>query len=157
MTKLVALVPMRHHSQRVPAKNYRMMAGKPLFHYIIETLLTIPLINEIVVDTDSIPIRDGLRKHFRKVRIIDRPENLRADDVSMNDVLLYDTAQVQAEFYLQTHSTNPLLRRETISRAIQTFLAAYPKFDSLFSVTRLQARLYDRHRRSEERRVGKEC
>jgi CMP-N-acetylneuraminic acid synthetase len=144
--KIVALVPMRHHSQRVPAKNYRMMAGKPLFHYILETLLTIPLISEVVVDTDSIPIRNGLRKFFRKVRVIDRPENLRADDVSMNDILLYDTAQIEADFYLQTHSTNPLLRRETISRAIQTFLAAYPRRDSLFSVTRLQARLYDRHR-----------
>ncbi len=146
MTKLVALVPMRHHSQRVPAKNYRMMAGKPLFHYILETLLSIPLINEVVVDTDSIPIRDGVRKHFRKVRIIDRPEHLRADNVPMNDILLYDTAQVEADFYLQTHSTNPLVRRETISRAVQTFFTNYPKRDSLFSVTRLQARLYDRHR-----------
>jgi CMP-N-acetylneuraminic acid synthetase len=143
--KLIALVPMRHHSQRVPAKNYRMMAGKPLFHYIIKTLLSLPLIEEIVVDTDSLPIMNGLQKDFPKVKIIDRPENLRADNVSMNDILLYDTEQVQADFYLQTHSTNPLLRRETISRAIQTFLVTYPKRDSLFSVTRLQTRLYDRH------------
>ena len=38
MTKLVALVPMRHHSQRVPGKNYRPLAGKPLYQHIIETL-----------------------------------------------------------------------------------------------------------------------
>src|SRR5216684_199929 len=109
--KLVALVPMRHHSQRVPAKNYRILAGKPLFHHIIGTLLSVPLIKEIVVDTDSQPIISGLRKSFPKVRVIDRPENLRADDVPMNDILLYDTEQVEADFYLQTHSTNPLIRR----------------------------------------------
>jgi CMP-N-acetylneuraminic acid synthetase len=146
MPKIVALVPMRHHSQRVPAKNYRVLAGKPLFHHIIATLQTVPLVNQIVVDTDSGPIMDGLRKHFPKVKVINRPDNLRADNVPMNDILLYDTALIEADFYLQTHSTNPLVRRETISRAIQTFLVEYPKRDSLFSVTRLQARLYDRHR-----------
>jgi CMP-N-acetylneuraminic acid synthetase len=52
---------------------------------------------------------------------------------------------VEADFYLQTHSTNPLLRPETVSKAIQTFLADYPAHDSLFSVTRLQTRLYDQH------------
>ncbi len=143
--KLAALVPMRHHSQRVPAKNYRMMAGKPLFHHIIETLLSVPLINQVVVDTDSQPIIDGLRKYFPRVRIIRRPESLSADDVPMNDILLYDTEQVEAEFYLQTHSTNPLLRRETISKAVQMFLVDYPNHDSLFSVTRWQTRLYDQN------------
>ncbi|MDK1029836.1 MAG: acylneuraminate cytidylyltransferase family protein, partial [Anaerolineae bacterium] len=48
-------------------------------------------------------------------------------------------------FYLQTHSTNPLLRPKTISKAIERFLAHYPEKDSLFSVTRWQTRLYDQH------------
>jgi len=60
----------------------------------------------------------------------------------MNDILLHDTAQVTADFYLQTHSTNPLLRAETISQGVKTFFAKPAKYDSLFSVTRLQTRLY---------------
>jgi CMP-N-acetylneuraminic acid synthetase len=143
--KLAALVPIRHHSQRVPGKNYRLLAGKPLFHHIIETLLTVPEIEEIVVDTDSEPVMQELGRHFPHVEIINRPERLRADDVSMNDILIYDTGQVQADFYLQTHSTNPLLKPETVSSAIKSFLADYPTHDSLFSVTRLQTRLYDQH------------
>jgi CMP-N-acetylneuraminic acid synthetase len=139
---------MRHHSQRVPGKNYRPLAGKPLFHHILETLLAIPEIDRVVVDTDSEPVMDGLRRDFPQVVIINRPESLRADDVPMNDILLHDTGQVQADFYLQTHSTNPLLRPETVSRAIETFLAAYPAKDSLFSVTRWQTRLYDQHGRA---------
>ncbi len=140
--KLAALVPMRHHSQRVPGKNYRPLAGKPLYQHIIETLLAVPEINTVMVDTDSEPVMDGVRRLFPTVKLIQRPEHLRADDVPMNDILLHDTAQVNAEFYLQTHSTNPLLKSETISRAIQLLFTNYPSHDSLFSVTRLQTRLY---------------
>jgi len=145
MKQIVALVPMRHHSQRVPGKNYRLLAGKPLYQHIIETLLVVPEINEILVDTDSEPILEGLRTKFPQIRVIDRPEQLRADSIAMNEILLYDTSQVGADFYLQTHSTNPLLRAETISTAIQNFLNDFPAHDSLFSVTRLQSRLYDQH------------
>ena len=145
MPTLAALVPMRHHSQRVPGKNYRPLVGRPLFHHIIETLLTVPEIDSVVVDTDSETVKDGLRKNFPSVRIIDRPEHLSADDVSMNDILIHNTEQFPADFYLQTHSTNPLLKPETVSRAINLFLADYPTRDSLFSVTRLQTRLYDQH------------
>ena len=146
--KLAALVPMRHHSQRVPGKNYRPLAGKPLFHHILETLLAVPEIETVMVDTDSEPVMDGLRQHFPQVKIINRPASLRADDIPMNDILLHDTAQVEADFYLQTHSTNPLLKASTVSNAIQTFFADFPKYDSLFSVTRLQTRLYDQHGRA---------
>ena len=136
---------MRHHSQRVPGKNYRILAGKPLFHHIIETLLAVPEIDVVVVDTDSEPIMAGLREQFPSVKVINRPEELRAVDRPMNDILLHDTELVKADFYLQSHSTNPLLRAETVSTAIKTFLEAYPEKDSLFSVTRWQTRLYDRH------------
>jgi len=145
MPKLVAFVPMRHHSQRVPGKNYRLLAGKPLFHHVVETLLAVPEIAEILVDTDSDPIMDGVRQYFPQVTVLPRPEHLRADDVPMNDILIHDTAQVQADFYLQTHSTNPLLKPQTVSRAIQSLITSYPNYDSLFSVTRLQTRLYDGH------------
>ncbi len=143
MKRIVALVPMRHHSQRVPGKNYRLLAGKPLYQHILATLGDCPEIAEIAVDTDSPPIMDGLRQHYPDVRIIERPEHLRADEIAMNEILAYDTSQTEADFYLQTHSTNPLLRAETISLAIQTFLKNYPSYDSLFGVTRIQNRLWD--------------
>jgi CMP-N-acetylneuraminic acid synthetase len=148
MTQFIALVPMRHHSQRVPGKNFRPLAGKPLYQHIIETLLAVPEIDSLLVDTDSQPVIDGLRRDFPQVQVIDRPGHLRADTISMNEILLYDTSRVDADFYLQTHSTNPLLRPATVSRAIQTFRADYPTHDSLFSVTRLQTRLYDQDGRA---------
>ena len=145
MTTFVALVPMRHHSQRVPGKNYRPLAGKPLYQHIISTLLSVPEISTVVVDTDSEPVIEGLQRDFPQVVIVPRPEHLRDDSIPMNEILFYDTSKVQADYYLQTHSTNPLLRPETISKAVQTFLSDYPIHDSLFSVTRLQTRLYDQY------------
>lgn len=143
MTRIIALVPMRHHSQRVPEKNYRPMAGRPLYQHILTTLQACPRIDEIVVDTDSPVIQAGLQERFPQVRILERPQHLRADETSMNEVLAFDTGQVPADFYLQTHSTNPLLQAETITRALETFLEQYPAYDSLFSVTRIQTRLWD--------------
>jgi len=141
--KIVALVPMRHHSQRVPGKNYRLLAGKPLYHHTLAALLGCPEISEIVVNTDSPNIIVGIRQDFPQVTILERPQHLRGDTIPMNEILTYDTSQVEGDFYLQTHSTNPLLRATTISNAIQTFLENYPSYDSLFSVTRWQTRLWD--------------
>lgn len=140
---IVALVPMRHHSERVPGKNYRPFAGQPLYHHIIKTLLACPLISQVVINTDSPVILEDCARQFPQVRLIERPERLRAGTIPMNDVILYDVQQVEAEFYLQTHSTNPLLRAETVSRALETFLTNYPMYDSLFSVTRWQTRFWD--------------
>jgi CMP-N-acetylneuraminic acid synthetase len=143
MPKIVALIPMRHHSQRVPGKNYRNLAGKPLFHHILDTLGKVPEIEQVVVDTDSPDIASGIQKEYPNVILIERPEHLRADTIPMNEILMYDISQVPAEFYIQTHSTNPLLRPETISAAINQLMSLYPAFDSLFSVTRIQSRLWD--------------
>jgi len=145
---VVALVPMRHHSQRVPEKNFRLLAGKPLFHHILDTLQQCVDIDQIIVDTDSPAILDGLKHHFPKVIALERPPHLCADDVPMNEILLYDTSQIKADYYLQTHSTNPLLKVETLSFAIEKFLSGFPAYDSLFGVTRLQVRLWDQKTRA---------
>jgi CMP-N-acetylneuraminic acid synthetase len=141
--KITALVPMRHHSQRVPGKNYRVLAGKPLFHHILDTLIQVPEIDQVIVDTDSPDIIAGVKSIYPKVIILERPDFLRADAIPMNEVLMYDTDQVPSDFYIQTHSTNPLLRAGTISAAINQLLSLYPAYDSMFSVTRIQSRLWD--------------
>ncbi|EAW35609.1 cytidylyltransferase domain-containing protein [Lyngbya sp. PCC 8106] len=143
MAKIVALVPMRHSSERVPGKNYRSFAGSPLYHYIVKNLLACSLITEVVIDTDSPKIQEDAAKYFPQVKLLERPEHLRAGTVPMNDVLLNAVGQIDADFYLQTHSTNPLLKAETITQAVQSFLDNYPMYDSLFGVTRLQTRLWD--------------
>lgn len=140
--KITALVPMRHSSERVPSKNYRLFADKPLYYHIIESLLNCSKITQVCIDTDSDVIMQGTERDFPAVKILPRPDHLRDGSIPMNDVLLNSVNQIPSNLYIQTHSTNPLLRSETISKAIDLFLSS-PHHDSLFSVTRLQTRLYD--------------
>jgi len=140
---IAALLPMRRDSERVPGKNYRLFNGRPLFHHIVATLLNVPEVDEVIIDTDSEFVADNAIEHFpERVRIVPRPAHLRAGDVAMNDVLLNTVACNPADLYVQTHSTNPLLRSDTISTAIQELLAHTPEKDSLFSVSRRQTRLW---------------
>ena len=141
--RIVALVPMRHHSERVPAKNRRLLGGRPLYHHIIETLFSCPSIEQVVIDTDSLDILADLRASFPNVHLIERPQHLRGALVPMNEVLLHDVCEVAADYFLQTHSTNPLLRPRTIENAIRCFLDQCPPHDSLFSVTRRHTRLWN--------------
>ena len=143
MPRVAALVPMRHHSERVTGKNYRPFVGMPLYHHIVVSLLDCPQVGEVVIDTDSPVIMQDAAHHFPQVRLLERPEHLRAGTTPMNEVLMHDVALVEADYYLQTHSTNPLLKTDTITRSLQLFIDNYPMYDSLFSVTRIQKRLYD--------------
>ena len=143
MKKIAAIVPMRHSSERVPGKNYRDFAGKPLYHHVVNSLLKCDKIQEVVIDTDSPVILEDATTHFPSVTLLERPEHLRAGEIPMNDVLLNTISQIEADFYLQTHSTNPLLSPETVQKGVDLFLEQFPIYDSLFSVTRLQTRLWD--------------
>jgi CMP-N-acetylneuraminic acid synthetase len=141
--KLAAIVPMRHSSERVPGKNYRDFAGKPLFHHVIQTLLDCPLIDKVIIDTDSPIVIEQAQASFPDVLVLERPEHLRDGAIPMNDVLLNSINQVPSEFYLQTHSTNPLLTVETLTAGIKKFFDIQPMYDSLFSVTRKHVRFWD--------------
>jgi CMP-N-acetylneuraminic acid synthetase len=142
VTRIVAVVPMRHSSERVKGKNYRLLGGKPLFHHVVEALLAVPAIDEVVIDTDSDTIMEDVVTSFPQVRVLVRPEHLRAGEIAMNDVLLNTATQVEADVLLQTHSTNPFLSSATIASAVERFLAHENDCDSAFGVSRIQARLW---------------
>ena len=143
--KIAALVPMKGHSERVKNKNMRDFNGKPLMWHILNSLTECKAIAEIYVDTDSELIASVVKHYFPDIHIIDRPQELRGDFVSMNDVLQYDISQIDADIFLQTHATNPLLSAQTIGDACERLMAKRGEYDSLFSVNRLQTRLYDKN------------
>lgn len=138
---VVALVPMRHDSERVPGKNYRMFGDAPLFHHVVRTLLQVPEVDEILIDTDSPTITGQCAEVFPTVRVIQRPEHLRAGEIPMNTIIEHDLGHTDADVVMQTHSTNPLVQPETFSAGLRRFLDD-DGCDSVFSVTRLQQRLW---------------
>ncbi len=139
--QVTALVPMKGHSERVPNKNIRPLMGKPAFHWIMETLSSSKYINEILVNTDSEEIGENAKLNFNKVKVLPRPDFLIGDMVSIQPLIEYDIEQTDAEYFLQTHSTNPLLSVESIDRSIELYFSQN-KYDSVFSVTEVKQRFY---------------
>jgi CMP-N-acetylneuraminic acid synthetase len=144
--KVKALLPMKGNSERVPNKNMKSFAGAPLYHAIVNSLLASKYIECIVINTDSQIIAKDAKDNFGdKIIIIDRPLEIQGDYVSMNNIIEYDLNHLEGEHFIQTHSTNPLLKTQTVDNAIVTYFESLEKFDSVFSVTKLQTRLYDKN------------
>ena len=143
--RIVALLPMKANSVRVKGKNFRDFCGKPLFRWILDTLLAVEEIDQIIINTDArhILAQNGLVDTDR-ITIRDRKPEICGDHVSMNLVLADDVANVPADLYLMTHTTNPLMSAVTIRKAIEAFQQAQAtvKADSLFTVDKVQTRFY---------------
>jgi N-acylneuraminate cytidylyltransferase len=143
--KITVLLPMKGNSERVPNKNIKLFNNIPLYHVIMKTLFKSKYITNIIIDTDSeIIVKDAKGSFGDKVHIINRPKEIQGDFVSMNSIIGHDLSILDGEHFLQTHSTNPLLRIETIDRAIEQYFDNLNRYDSLFSVTRFQTRFYDK-------------
>lgn len=143
--KTVALLPMKANSERVKGKNFRPLAGKPLFKWILDALLACPEIDLVAINTDAREILadNGLTESERVV-IRDRKPELVGDFTSMNLILEDDIDAVKADRYIMTHTTNPLLQSSTIAAALSKYNDAVNRGmgDSLFGVTKFQTRFY---------------
>lgn len=142
---VIALLPMKANSTRVKEKNFRDFCGKPLFRWVLDSLLEIEEITKVVINTDARQIlADAGCVDTDRIMIRDRRPEICGDDVSMNLVLADDITNVPADLYIMTHTTNPLISSITIRNAIKLFRDARRTgmADSLFTVNRVQARFY---------------
>jgi CMP-N-acetylneuraminic acid synthetase len=141
----IALLPMKAHSERVSGKNFKNLARKPLFRWILDSLLAVDEIDQVVINTDARDILadNGLLDSDR-VLIRDRRPEICGDFVSMNSILEDDLAVTSADQYIMTHTTNPLLSSASIAKALAQYKDAKSKglADSLFGVTKFQTRFY---------------
>ena len=141
----IALLPMKAHSERVSGKNFKNLAGKPLFRWILDALLAVDEIDQVVINTDARDILadNGLIDSDR-ILIRDRRPEICGDFVSMNLIIEDDLAATNANQYIMTHTTNPLLSSASIGRALAQYQDAKAEglADSLFGVTKFQTRFY---------------
>ena len=146
--KCTAILPMKINSNRVKGKNFKNFAGKPLYSWILNTLLNVEQIEKIIINTDAkeILIKDELM-HNDKIKIIERPKYLCGDEVSMNKIIEYDLSHTYSDVFVMTHTTNPLLSKETISACINEYILKkkLSNYDSLFTVNAIQTRFYSKN------------
>lgn len=140
---LTALIPIKEHSERVPGKNLRSFAGRPLYQVMFSTLQECDCISEIIVNTDCSEIME-FASTLSKAKAVVRPEELRGDMITMNTLIAHDITQTNADHFFQTHCTNPLLTKRTIEKAASLYLDSLHRYDSVYSVNRIQARVYDK-------------
>jgi CMP-N-acetylneuraminic acid synthetase len=143
---LVAWTLIKRESERVPNKNFRLLAGRPLFSWILDTLLALPEIDRVVINSDACDrlLSLGVVPSSR-LTLTERAPELCGHGVSANQLLASDLPHLLADDVLVTHATNPFLGGETIRRALELFRRSRSEgtVDSLFSVTRHQARFFD--------------
>jgi D-3-phosphoglycerate dehydrogenase len=155
MDQIIAIVPMRHYSQRVPEKNYRKLGDIPLYCHIIDTLSKCSEISLIVIETDSKIIKDGVKDRYQnsnsRIILLDRPEKIIGVDVSMNQILINAIHRLKIiglikedPIIFQTHVTNPFLSLTTVKDAIQKYrdLPSDLPEVTMMSVTKYQKRLW---------------
>jgi len=143
LNKISALVPIKSNSERLKNKNFRFFGGDPLYYRVLSKLQEIDRIDKIIINTDSEKIIDTCTDRYSKVVIIERPEYLIGNEITMNALIEYDLEHVSGEHFLQTHVTNPLLKKETIESAITCYFENLGDKDSLIAVTPVKKRVYD--------------
>ena len=142
---IVALLPMKGNSERIFNKNLKSFNGKPLFHAVIDELVNSRYITKVIINTDSDLIADSAISAYKEFVVIHkRPKSIQGDLVSMNKIIEYDLNNSDYDIYIQTHSTSPLLNVKNLDAAIEKMISNSMDFDSIFSVTKIQTRFYDK-------------
>ena len=132
--KIVAVVPIKLTSRRLPQKNIKPFTnGKPLSFYIFNTLLAVDYIDEVYVYCSDEKIKKYIPEN---VIFKQRSKSLDTDTTSMNEVLKAFSKEVPADIYVMTHATSPFVSPDSITRGLKSVISG--DFDSAFAVKKIQ-------------------
>lgn len=94
----LAIIPARGGSKRIPGKNIKLFAGKPLIAYSIEAALACQLFDKIIVSTDSEQVADVARAYGAEVPFM-RPEHLSDDFIGTVPVVRHGIEFCQQQYF----------------------------------------------------------
>jgi CMP-N,N'-diacetyllegionaminic acid synthase len=123
--KILALIPARGGSKRLPGKNMRSLGGKPLINWTIEAAQSVPEVCEILVSTDDSDIALIAKQAGASVPWL-RPKDLATDQATSVDVVLhaldwYETESGSVDGVLLLQPTSPFRTSATIKQGIELF------------------------------------
>jgi CMP-N-acetylneuraminic acid synthetase/quercetin dioxygenase-like cupin family protein len=132
--KIVAMIPARMGSKRVKAKNLRLIDGKPLIEYVLDTISQIDIFDEVYVNSEDAIFTDIAGKYG--VKFYQRPEHL-SSDTATNDEFAYDFIQnIECDILIQVLPTSPFITKEEINAFVTKMVDE--KLDTLVSVEHKQ-------------------
>ncbi|MFG6329088.1 MAG: acylneuraminate cytidylyltransferase family protein [Lachnospiraceae bacterium] len=126
--KTVALIPVKMGSKRVPGKNIKLFFdGTPLMSFIQRTCLGSNLINEVYIYCSDDTVKEYI---LSGVKFLKRPAFLDVDTVNANDIIREFIKSVDADVYVNAHTTSPFAKTETIDDCISKVSSG--RYDSAF-------------------------
>src|SRR2546423_15295887 len=132
--KILAMIPARIGSKRIPKKNLRPLNGKPLIQYIMETAKKIPHFADVYLDADDEIFRP--LAEAAGVKFYLRPEEF-GRDTSTNDEFALDFLEKhQCDVLIQLLPTSPFLTVEEINGFVEEMISG--KYETLVSVEHVQ-------------------
>ena len=131
--KVVAFVPIRLNSKRVVGKNLKILGGKPLMQYILETLVKVKNIDEVYIYCSS---EDVIPYLPQGVKFLKRSTALDGDETLGQEIYEAFVNDVDADVYMLAHTTSPFIKVETIENAIDKVVNG--GHDSSFSAQKIQ-------------------
>ena len=137
--RIVSVVPMKLNNCRLPGKNtMRFTNGKPLCYYVLSSLLSIDLIDEVYVYCSDESIFDYIPEG-----VLIKPRNpiFDLDSAKMNDILFEFSNDIKADIYVMSHVTAPFIRPGSITKGIEALISG--EYDSSFSAKLIQDFLWD--------------
>jgi CMP-N,N'-diacetyllegionaminic acid synthase len=117
--RIVAHIPARAGSKRVPSKNLRPLAGSPMISYAIRAALDAPGLTEVYVNTDSPELMDLARE--MGVGVYERDASLASDTASGDDFTMDIIEKLKPDTLVMISPVCPLVDAEDISKALQAF------------------------------------
>lgn len=135
MTNVVCFIPARGQSKSIPKKNIKLLGGKPLVNYSIESAIKAGL--EVIVNTDDQEIADVAME--AGARIMKRPISLAKDDTSMFDVLRSEIPKIsfRSDMVILLQPTVPFRKVTHIKMAIELLKKNWAEYDSVITVERI--------------------
>jgi CMP-N-acetylneuraminic acid synthetase len=126
--KILGIILARKNSKRLPGKNTRLLNGKPLISYTIESAINSGIIDTLIVSTDDLSIADIMAEyyneyekpimHFRK-----RPDYLATDTAPSEECILHAMDTVGKHDYVcLLQATSPLRTGDDIRDAFETMI-----------------------------------
>lgn len=122
--KIIAVIPARGGSKRIPRKNIKLLAGKPLIVYAIETALKSSYLDRVIVSTEDKEIAGVAKKYGAEIPFM-RPMELATDTATSLSVLqhavrfLEKNENYKPDLIVLIQPTSPLILPEDIDKTIE--------------------------------------
>lgn len=135
--KIIAIMPIKLNNERLPGKNTKLLAGKPLLQYELNNLLQTKMVDNIIVYCSKDDICSFLPEG---VEFVKRPDYLDLPTSNFTQIFEQFISVRDADIYVYAHATAPFITVDTMKECIAAVKSG--EYDSAFCASKIQDYLW---------------